>query len=336
MKFIIILISSMLLATSSFAGDLSEQEVLTFLKEWLSAQNSGSYSNYATMYSNSFTGIKRSGSSMSKLNHDAWLKDRKKMFNKKMVVEANNLEVNVSGTTATIKFEQTWESGTYKDKGSKLLNLATENGKLKIIREDMLFSEVVTQKYKAKISSDSTNIITFKEKTDSLEPDYISKFTSIESKNCSKLPKQIDTYFEKHGLYGDECKAPKGWRLFIVVGGDRSWVDIAHSNSLWTTEQEVMYKNDNFFGYFPNITSKQVEWRINKNGIPSALIFRITAQNPEQVGTNESRLFVVSLKDGIPQFCGTAKTNEEARSIADNTASCSTTLPKRPIKITTK
>lgn len=45
------------------------------------------------------------------------------MFNKRMVVEANNTEIRLTGTTASVNFEQTWGSGTYRDEGDKLLNL---------------------------------------------------------------------------------------------------------------------------------------------------------------------------------------------------------------------
>jgi hypothetical protein len=160
---------------------------------------------------------------------------------------------------------------------------------------------------------------------------YTSRRTSILSKDCSKLPKQMSISLEKLGLYGDECPAPSEWRLYVIVGGDRSWVDIAHNESLWTTEQEVVYRKENFFGFFPNITSKRVEWRINEKGTPSALIFPITAQNPEQPDTNITRFFVISLRDRVPFFCGTARTDDEARVIADKPAACTRVLPKRPV-----
>lgn len=144
MKSLMILISIIFLATSSFAAEISEREVNTFMGEWFEAQNTGSYSKYAAMYSNNFIGIRRSGTSTRKFDHDAWLKDRKQMFKKKMIVSGGVLEIKLSSTTASVKFAQTWESGTYTDKGDKLLILAIEKGKLKIIREEMLFSRVVS------------------------------------------------------------------------------------------------------------------------------------------------------------------------------------------------
>ena len=142
-------------ATSAFAGEISESQVKGFLYEWLEVQNTGSYSKYAAMYSKSFIGIRRSGSSTVNLNHDAWLKDRKKMFKNKMVVEANNTIMMLAESSATVKFEQIWKSGRYKDKGDKLLNVAIENGKLKITREEMLFSKSVTDQNEENDTSDS-------------------------------------------------------------------------------------------------------------------------------------------------------------------------------------
>ncbi|EHP85203.1 hypothetical protein GeomeDRAFT_2615 [Geobacter metallireducens RCH3] len=148
MRFIgnlITVISVLFLATTSFGADISESDVKIFLNDWLAAQNKGSYPDYAALYSESFVGIKRSGKSMRKFDHDSWLKDRKTMFKKKMLVAANSPEITISGTTALVKFEQTWESGTYKDKGYKVLDLSLEDEKLKIVREEMLFSIVDTK-----------------------------------------------------------------------------------------------------------------------------------------------------------------------------------------------
>lgn len=142
---LITIITILFLATTSFAADISESDVKIFLNDWLAAQNKGSYSDYAAMYSKSFVGIKRSGKSTHKFDYEGWLKDRKKMFSKKMLVSANFPEIRISGARASIKFEQTWESGTYRDKGDKVLDLVLEDEKLRIIREEMLFSRADTK-----------------------------------------------------------------------------------------------------------------------------------------------------------------------------------------------
>jgi len=142
MKSLITIITILFLVTPSLATDISETDVKIFLDNWLTSQNKGSFTDYSYMYSTHFVGVRRSGTKAHNLNHDAWLKDRKKMFNKKMIVKANNPEFTLSGTSASVKFEQIWESSSYKDKGDKLLELTLENGKIKITREEMLFSKV--------------------------------------------------------------------------------------------------------------------------------------------------------------------------------------------------
>lgn len=303
MKNLLSLISILFFTASSFAADISETDVKAFIDNWLSAQNTGSYSSYTTMYSNSFIGIKRSGQSTSNLNHDAWLKDRKKMFNKKMVVEATNPEIKLTGTTASVKFKQTWASGTYKDKGDKLLNLTLENGKLKIIREEMLFSKP------------------------------LSLITSLKEKDCKKVSKKLSAKFDNRELERSECIAPKGWQLFTVVGGERYWLEIVLGNSVWSTEEEVITNGEYRFGNFQSIDFGMAEWGITSTGEPKYLIFPVVAQDPDDTDNNLNRFFVVKIMDKIPHFCGVTKTITEARDIAEKTTTCIKKLSQKTIKL---
>jgi len=310
------IITILLLATSAFAAEISEADVKTFLNEWLAAQNTGSYSSYANMYAGSFIGIRRSGSSTYNLNRETWLKDRKKMFKKKMVVETAKPEIKLTGATAVVKFEQIWESGTYKDKGDKLLNLALENGKLKITKEEMLFSKVISGT-KSEVGS------------------FHSVFTSLKNKDCKKI--RSDSMISALGSDAVvECPAPKGWRLFVEYDHEeaRSWIRLSFGGVVWSTLEQVWNNEKYEFGHFPNVNSPHAEWRISKTGEPSALIFRVNAQNPKNSSLSLTRLFVVSLTNNKPCFCGMAKTNEDARELADNATNCTqmlnkSTLPKQ-------
>lgn len=329
MKTIITLITILFLATSSFAAEIREADVKAFLDSWLSVQNTGSYSNYAAMYADTFAGIRRTGSSTHNLNRDAWLKDRKKMFKKKMVVEANNPEIKLAGTTATVKFEQIWASDTYKDKGDKLLDLTFENGKLKIIREEMLFSKVNTE-----ANTKQSKVTTYNSTGDANVIPTTSKYTSIQKKDCSEVVQDILMNF-MNAESAFNCPAPKGWRLFKVYERDeeRSWLNIGKSRAVWTTIEQVVTDDPRYkIGYFPNIDSAQnVEWRM-QNNVPVALIFRVAATDPNpspgKLATSISCLHILSLKGNEPRFCGIAKTNEEAREIADKSANCSDKLLK--------
>lgn len=307
---LITIITILFLATTSFAADISESDVKIFLNDWLAAQNKGSYSDYAAMYSKSFVGIKRSGKSTHKFDYEGWLKDRKKMFSKKMLVSANFPEIRISGARASIKFEQTWESGTYRDKGDKVLDLVLEDEKLRIIREEMLFSKVAS-------------ILHAEQGT------YKSRFTSIKSKDCNKSKKLVDVTGEWHV---EECSGLGGWRLFKVYEHEgRSWIDIAYDRSIWSTQNQVWNDPEYNFGHFPRVDAPQVEWRTTQAGEVRSLIFTVTAQNPEVPNSFLYRLFVISLSSNSPSFCGMVKTNREARELADKSTRCSTKLEKRTL-----
>lgn len=153
-----------------------------------------------------------------------------------------------------------------------------------------------------------------------------SLYTSVKEGDCRKLTTATAQFFESRGLSAEECDAPKGWRLFVVSSEERSWLELARDASLWSTEEQVVHKNA--FGHFPNIGAEKVEWRLTSTRTPAALIFRIGAQNPQNIDKTLTRLFVLALKDSAPYFCGVAKTNEDARSMAENTVACSIPLPQ--------
>lgn len=207
MKNIMTLIAVLLLATSSFAAEITETDVKAFLVSWLTAQNTGSYSNYASMYAAKFQGVKRSGDHTSRFNHDTWLKDRKRMFKNKMNVTAANIRIQTMEASVIVQFEQNWESNGYKDKGDKQLYLVLEKNRLKIAREEMLASKVLAGK---RMVLDSTNfpfafamaegivmenvdinpnIIKGKPRLSSREPFY----TATASINTHLLPKNIQS-----------------------------------------------------------------------------------------------------------------------------------------------
>lgn len=154
-------------------------------------------------------------------------------------------------------------------------------------------------------------------------------YISVKSGDCRKPSTAITVFYESRGLTAEECVAARGWRLFFVSSDERSWPELARDTTLWSSEEQVVYKND--FGHFPNIGAERVEWRMSDAGVPTALIFRIAAQDPQHTGKNLSRLFVLGFRDQTPYFCGVAKTNQEARKLVEKKDSCSTALPARQL-----
>ncbi|RII29599.1 MAG: hypothetical protein CXR30_12000 [Geobacter sp.] len=326
MKSIMTLIAILFLATSAFAAEISERQVNAFMGDWAEAQNTGSYFKYTSMYSKNFVGIRRSGSTSQEFDYDAWLKDRKRMFKKKMRVSSNGpFEIILSGATATVKFEQIWESGTYKDKGDKLISLALENGMLKITREEMLFSKT--------ISTIDVEDSEFSTVTTGNTPDGAGKYTSLKYKDCW----QLKGYFAKHFDFDEnskECRGLKGWRLFYAVDLESSWLEIGKGEMLWSTQNEVVGLDGEYsFGYMQDLGGlARVEWRLKSDGTPHALVFQVHALDPNRVEhlVHLYKYYVIDLTTGVPQFCGSYKTKAEARKIADNPPKCSE-LEERPV-----
>lgn len=158
---------------------------------------------------------------------------------------------------------------------------------------------------------------------------YISKFTSLKDNKCKKLSCKQSSRFDNRQLERSECWAPKGWRLFTVIGGERAWLEIMYGKSLWSTEDEVVTKADNRFGHFQSVDFVRVEWIINKGGEVQALIFPVVAQDPEHYDQNLTRYFVIKLSNRTPEFCGVARSSNDARVLAGKPSVFHVPLPSK-------
>lgn len=112
------------------------------LTAWLAAQNDGDLRAYNATYAQKFYGVKRSGPRTTTFDRAGWLKDRARMFRKKMIVTADAVAIRTATDAAVVTFNQTWASGTYKDTGAKQLVIVREGPRLVIAREEMLVSEL--------------------------------------------------------------------------------------------------------------------------------------------------------------------------------------------------
>lgn len=169
------------------------------------------------------------------------------------------------------------------------------------------------------------------------EPQYRALYTSIKAADCTEPSPPLAAAFEARGLSAQECPGANGWRLFVASSDERSWLELARGPSLWSSENEVVYRNT--FGEFPNVGAEKVEWQLDDQGRPHYLIFRIAAQAPAGSEPAErpsrpsrlSRLFVLRLADEGPSFCGAARGNQEARQLTRDPARCKSALPGKPL-----
>lgn len=131
------------------AKPVTRAEARARLDAWLAAQNNGDFEAYKAQYASEMVGIKRVRDKATTYDRDGWLKDRKRMFRKTMVVEAEDVELEVDARRPAVSFTQTWSSGTFKDKGPKRLTLVREGDAVLIAREEMLSSKVDDSNNKA-------------------------------------------------------------------------------------------------------------------------------------------------------------------------------------------
>jgi hypothetical protein len=128
-------------ARADTAADMSP-DVKTLLDAWLKAQNDGDFNAYEKLYAQRFTGIRRSGPRTVEMDRAGWMKDRGRMFRKKMTVTAADVKVKAARQMAQVVFTQTWESGTYKDTGPKQLVIIREGAAPRISQEELLRSDL--------------------------------------------------------------------------------------------------------------------------------------------------------------------------------------------------
>ncbi len=103
------------------------QAVATWLKAWRD-KNIG---KYAACYAPDFRG--------QDMGLDAWLADKKAKFSsgKKLSITADNVKIGIGPDgVATVVFEQTYQTGSYKDRGLKRLRLQNMGGNWLIVSEE--------------------------------------------------------------------------------------------------------------------------------------------------------------------------------------------------------
>lgn len=125
----------------------SFDEVQAFLKKWSELQSNRDVSGYLALYSTDFTGVKRTASGKTTTyNFQKWAEDRGKMYQKAKSLSVVAEEVKISGTDettgiTTVEFMQYYTSEKYSDKGRKIIKMQREGSDIKIIFEELLFSQ---------------------------------------------------------------------------------------------------------------------------------------------------------------------------------------------------
>ncbi len=106
--------------------EIDSARVKATVEAWAKSQNEGNFEDYKGLYAERFTGVKRVGPKVSQFDRKGWLKDRERMFKKKVTVTLEDMNVHTVSNSAVVRVTQTWASGTFKDTGPKQLVLVPE------------------------------------------------------------------------------------------------------------------------------------------------------------------------------------------------------------------
>lgn len=123
----------------------------------------------------------------------------------------------------------------------------------------------------------------------------------------------------KAGETAFECKGVKGYKLYMVDDGTRSWYVLTHpKKGIISLEQDIVYKQ-NILGDFPHVGGdEKVEWLLNKKGVPSGLVFSVFSRlNDKKTGQFKTiaRYFAVKLDTAKPVMAGVAKTQQAVKEL---------------------
>ncbi len=139
------------------ARGVSEAEAKAVLQTWLQAQNARDFARYATLYAADFQGVRRSGERTVRLNREAWLRDRERMFKAPMSVDADYTQVVTAQDSASVTFVQRWSAGRFADVGQKRMSLRRLGGNLVIASEELLCSLMIRQKGRRVLYASATD-----------------------------------------------------------------------------------------------------------------------------------------------------------------------------------
>jgi hypothetical protein len=118
---------------------------------------------------------------------------------------------------------------------------------------------------------------------------YHSLETSVEEKVCHKVEElQVDRLLQsKLGEYILACPAPKGYILYLIDDGTRSWYVIEHKQRKVSLEEEIVYKNQ--LGNFPNVGVEQrVKWEVGPDGLVQRFMYSVTYVRLDENGRHHS------------------------------------------------
>lgn len=131
-------------AAGPVAATIAQAEVVALLEAWKAAQNARDIAAYSRLYAARFEGVRRAGDRERRFDRAGWLADRRNMMSLPVSVETSDVHVSAAGQSVLVRFTQRFSAGQFRDEGPKEMVVVREGGALRIAREEMLASNVLS------------------------------------------------------------------------------------------------------------------------------------------------------------------------------------------------
>jgi hypothetical protein len=124
-------------------ANILERDVHRLLDNWIAAQNTLDFKQYAAFYDSDFSGVKRTNSGRKiAFDRSRWLRDRRNMMETAQGLEVSiaNRRVQLHSSWAEVSFDQYFRTRKYGDRGPKILKIRSTHDGLSIFYEELLAS----------------------------------------------------------------------------------------------------------------------------------------------------------------------------------------------------
>jgi hypothetical protein len=151
--------------------------------------------------------------------------------------------------------------------------------------------------------------------------------TSIREGDCTAPPQEIAAPYAARDLGVQQCPAPRNWRALLVSSDANTWIEVAGPGVTGSGERPIVYESP--IGNFASVDSSPgIEWRLDATERPVAMVFKVTAQNPQNLDTRRSMFYAVQLTESAGCVVGHVATIDKARALVQSSPSCPDPRPR--------
>ena len=151
-----------------------------------------------------------------------------------------------------------------------------------------------------------------------------SVVTPLQPTACMTADAAVRAEFARRNLGVTECPGVKPWRVLFVSSDENSWIELRTPGGRWSSEDDVVYRGR--VGNFPRVADgTPLEWRVTPGASPTAVIFRVVGQKPDDPTMPVSVFYVARLEHDRACVLGRESSVDAARAVADGPRTCAST-----------